>query len=314
VKQSLTAFSERCVLTGVLFGAFCIARPGSAQDLSPRAYVVTPIGSSAVTATYSNNRGSVSVDPSIPLEDFRVNFHTQALSYYYSFGTFSRSSNITVLVPYALGNFSATVADTEGSLYRSGLADSRVRFAVNLWGGPAIRAKEYLGWKERGLLGVSLTLLVPTGQYDPARLINTGSNRWGFKPELGLSRRWAQRWVLDSYVAGWFFTPNNYYFPGTSLRTQAPFFALEAHLSYYAKPRMWISADGNFWNGGRSTLNGVGGNDLQRNSRAGVTVALPMNRHQALKFSYSRGAYVTIGGDYRTISAAWQYSWLAGKE
>jgi len=250
----------------------------------------------------------------VPLEDFRARYHAETLSYFYSFDTLGRSSNITLILPYAVGNFDATVVGQQTSVYRSGLADSRVRFALNLWGGPAMHVKDFASWKERGLLGVSLTALIPSGQYDPARVINVGSNRWGFKPEVGLSRRWGQRWVLESYFGGWFFTPNNFYFPGTSRRTQAPFFAMEAHLNYYVKPRLWISADGNFWDGGRSTLNGVEGNDRQKNSRAGVTVALPLNRRQALKFSFSRGTYVTIGGDYRTISAAWQYSWLAGRE
>ena len=100
---------------------------------------------------YSYNTGSVFTDPSVPVEDFRAQFHTQALSYYRSFDFAGRSANITALVPYALGNFSAKVAGTQTDVYRSGIADSRVRLAVNLWGGPAMnpntlfsRATEWL--------------------------------------------------------------------------------------------------------------------------------------------------------------------------
>src|SRR6516225_2861354 len=173
--------------------------------------------------------------------------------------------------------------------------------------------KEFGRWQEKGLLGVSLTVVAPAGQYDPARIVNNGANRWGFKPEIGVSRRW-RRWVLEGYLGGWFYTPNDFYFPGGNRRTQAPFFALEAHLNYYATRRLWVSLDGNFWDGGRTAINGVEGSDRQRNSRAGMTVALPVSQHQTLKFSYSRGTYVTIGGDYRTVSVSWQYQWLDKRE
>jgi len=280
-----------------------------AQDLAPRAYLITPKGSNALTTSISYSTGTVFVDPSVPIEDSGVRFSTQAISYYRSLNVWGRSSNLTLLVPYAVGTVDATLLGVPVSVYRSGFADARVRFAVNLFGGPAMSPKDFASWREKGLLGASVTVLIPSGQYDPARLINNGNNRWSFKPEIGLSRRW-NRWAWEGYLGSWFFSPNNFYYPGDSRRTQQPFLATEMHLTYYVTRRLWISADGNFWRGGRSSINGVENNDEQRNSRAGITAALPINQRQALKFSYSRGTYVTLGGDYRTWSAAWQYSWL----
>ena len=49
---------------------------------------------------------------------------------------------------------------------------------------------------------------------------------------------------------------------------------------------------------------------LQKNARVGVTAAIPVTKHQSVKFSYSNGAYVRFGGDFQTVSAAWQYSLL----
>ena len=143
------------------------------------------------------------------------------------------------------------------------------------------------------MIGTTLTVIVPTGQYDPVRLINLGLNRWSFKPELGGSRRFG-RWALDLYGGVWFFTANDAFFPGTTRRTQSPVGSAETHLSYTLKPRFWASLDGNFWTGGRTARNGIEGLDYQRNSRAGVTVSLPLTRRQALKFSYSRGAYIAV--------------------
>ena len=169
---------------------------------------------------------------------------------------------------------------------------------------------EYIKWREKRLVGASLTVTFPTGQYDPARLINTGTNRWGFKPEIGYSRKWG-RWVADWYAGAWFFTHNSKFFPGQSYRTQKPVGAAEGHLGYYIKPRLWASFDANFWAGSRSTVNGVENKDQQRNSRIGGTISVPISRHQSVKFSYSQGAYVTIGGDFKTVAAAWQYSWIS---
>jgi hypothetical protein len=87
--------------------------------------------------------------------------------------------------------------------------------------------------------------------------------------------------------------------------------SVEAHLSYDVKPRLWFSLDGNYWYGGETSLNGVATpTTLQANSRIGGTAAIPISKHQSLKFSYSRGTYATFGGDYQTVSGAWQYSWL----
>jgi hypothetical protein len=208
-----------------------------------------------------------------------------------------------------VGHARATVIDQDAKFYRSGIGDSRIRFAMNLKGGSAMRVSEFSSWREKTLIGVSFTAILPTGQYDAGRLVNVGNNRCAFKPEIGVSHRWSQ-WALDVYAGAWFFAPNDTWFPGSSLRTQQPIAAGEAHLTYYVSRRFWASLDGNFWFGGRSTVNGQRDSDLQRNSRAGFTVAIPLDQHQSIKASYSTGAYVTIGGAYTTVSLGWQYAWI----
>jgi len=280
-----------------------------AQDLSPRAYVISPTGSHAIIFSAGFNKGDVLVDPTVPLEDAKGSFQLPLLGYYQSLNFLGRSANVTVLMPYLHGNFEGTVAGSFLSAYRSGLADARVRLSVNLYGGKAMGVREYINWKEKRLIGASLTVTVPTGQYDRARLINPGTNRWGLKPEIGMTRRWSH-WVGDLYGGAWFFTGNDQFFPGHSLRTQKPVGPVEGHWGYYFTPRLWLSFDMNFWAGSRSTVDGVEKQDRQTNSRFGGTVSVPVHRRHSMKFSYSRGAYVTIGGAYQTLTAAWQYSWI----
>lgn len=283
--------------------------PLHSQDLTPRAYLITPVGSHAVTLSSSFNSGNVLVDPSVPIEDAKGKFQVPILGYSQSFDWRGRSSNLTLIVPYVYGTFSGNVNGSFTQAYRSGLADTRVRFAVNLSGGPAMGLREFLKWHEKRLLGASLTISIPTGQYDSRRLVNAGTNRWGFKPELGYTRRW-RHWVLDGYAGAWFYTANNAFYPGQSLRTQKPIGAIEGHLGYYVRPRLWVSMDANFWVGNRSTIDHIEKPDQQRDSRVGVTASVPITRNQSAKVGYSQGAYVTVGGAFRTLSLGWQYSWI----
>ena len=289
--------------------ALMAAASAQAQDLAPRAYVITPNGLSAVTVSSAFNTGKILFDPSVPVQDANATIAAPVLSAYHSFGFLGRSANLLASLPYAVGNFEGTVAGTFLQAYRSGLADSRVRFAINLHGGKAMSPGEYVKWHERSLVGASLTVLIPTGQYDSAKLVNIGANRWGIKPEVGFTRR-RGHWAVDGYAGAWFFTGNDSYYPGANHRTQAPFLSGEAHLGYYLGLRAWASVDANFWDGGRTSVNGIEANDKQRNSRVGGTISLPFGKHQSLKFSYSHGAYVTIGGAFNNFNAAWQYSWL----
>jgi len=161
-----------------------------------------------------------------------------------------------------------------------------------------------------------LRVVAPTGQYDGTKLINWGNNRWGFKPEIGYSQRWGN-WVVDAYGAAWLYTTNpeffsdNQYFPGTRNQSENPVVVAEGHLSYDFKPRLWASLDVNFWHGGETSLNGVANpQTLQRDSRIGATVSIPITKHQSLKVSYNNGAYINYGGNFQTVSIGWQYSWI----
>jgi hypothetical protein len=190
------------------------------------------------------------------------------------------------------------------------------RFAVNLVGARAQTFAELLKNRPgRALLGASVRVTAPTGQYDPTRLINIGTNRWAFKPELGYMRR-AGPLVVDAYAGVWLFTSNEEFFAGgvtapLNTRTQDPIAALEFHVSYDVKPKLWISADINYWRGGRTSINrGLQTETLQANSRLGVTGSVPLTRRQSLKVSYSDGVIVRIGGNFRIISIGWQYGWL----
>ena len=309
--KSVTGVCPRVLLMVILSSVtFC-----AAQELAPRAYLVTPLHSNAITLSYSFMHGSLNVNGAVPVDNARGTYGVQILSYYHSFGFFGRSANVLANLPYAIGNFNGTLTEDQ-HLHRSGLVDSSYRVSVNLKGGPAMEARDFVKWKQKVLLGASLIVVAPTGQYDPTKLVNWGSNRWAFKPEFGYSQRWGH-WIFDGAFGGWFFTTNhdfwsrNSYYSGTRSKTQTPIASLESHLSYDFRPGCWVSIDGNFWRGGTATVGGVENSaTLQSNSRFGGTGVVRVSKHQLLKISYNNGAYIRFGGDYRTVSIGWQYSWL----
>jgi hypothetical protein len=285
--------------------------PLRAQDLSPRAYVITAERSNAVTLTYSYFSGSVLFNGVAPITGATGTYSVPAFTYYHSFGMFGRSANLNVAIPYGIGTFQGEVGNVNQQIYRSGLLDTTLRLSVNLKGGPAMRAPEFVKWNQKTLMGVSLKLVVPTGQYDPNKLINWGGNRWAFKPEFGYSRRRGHV-VVDAYAGVWFYTTNQRFFSpiGPQPQAEKPIGSFEGHLSYDFKPRLWVSLDGNFWFGGTTSLSGIENLETrQTSSRIGGTASLPLTKHQSLKFSYANGTYVRFGGNYQTASAAWQYSW-----
>jgi hypothetical protein len=304
----------RCTLTAVVLSlapTWCIA-----QDLTPRAYAAVPVSSNAVIVTYAFSDGELLFDPTLPIENATGTIHTPVLTGFHSFRLFDRVASITGSMPFAYGDFNGTVLGADRSVHRQGFADVSVRIAVNLLGARALVPAVFIKTPpSRATLGASLKVIAPTGQYDPTLLINIGSNRWSFKPELGYSRRVGPL-LLDGYAGIWLLTANNDFFatvPGApkKVRTQDPIGAFEFHVSYDVRPRLWISADVNYWRGGRSSVDGERNErTLQANSRLGVTGSVPLTRHQSFKVSYSDGWIVRIGGNYKILSIGWQYSWL----
>jgi hypothetical protein len=310
-------FASATVRVVVMVSCACLVSVVcSGQGLSPRAYVIVPTHSNAVTLTYSFQSGNVVFDQIVPISNAKGRISTGIFTYFHTLSFLGRSANINASIPYSTGRFQGTLSGVQEKVYRSGVAPAVIRFSVNLKGGPAMTVKEFIEWEQKTVIGASFTVTTAAGQYDPARLVNIGANRWALKPELGVSRR-SGKWVLDAYGAVWFFTANHDFYSsaagstGPNTQTQEPMGAIEGHLSYDVKPRLWLSVDGNYWYGGETALNGARNvTTLQANSRLGATASLPIGKHQSLKFSYSTGTYIRFGGDYRDFSVAWQYSWL----
>jgi hypothetical protein len=285
----------------------CVAAGAAAQELNPRAYAPMPTGGNIVMLAYGRSSGGVLFDPSLPVEDVHAAINTSTLLCGRSFSLFGRSANAMVALPYAWGAMDGLLAGEYQRLTRSGLADLRGQITVNLLGGPALTPREFVKHRPRTILGLSLAVAAPTGQYDPAKLVNIGSNRWSVKPEVGVSRT-EGRFYLELYGGVWIFGTNNDYYGG-SVREQDPLGTFQAHASYTFKPRLWLAADATFYTGGRTTVDGVAKGDLQTNSRVGAALAVPVGKRSAFKVSWSTGFTTRVGADFNSIGIAFQTVW-----
>jgi hypothetical protein len=237
-----------------------------------------------------------------------ANVHAVSPFYGRTFGLFGRTASLGVVLPYAWGSVEGNVGEAIQRVTRSGLGDTTLRFGCNLFGNPALSPKEFAARKPGRLLGASLTMTAPTGQYASSRLINIGTNRWALKPELGFSQPLG-RWWLDVYAGVWFFTTNDEFYGGQS-REQDPLVVVQGHASYTFRPRLWLALDATWYRGGSTTVNGVDNADRQENSRVGFTLAVPVTQAHGLKFGYARGTTTRVGAKLDTISVAWQFLWF----
>jgi hypothetical protein len=151
---------------------------------------------------------------------------------------------------------------------------------------------------------------VPAGQYDSSKLVNIGTHRWWFKPEIGVSKA-VGAWTFEGKAGVTLFTTNDEFFNGNR-REQDPLYSVSGHAIYSFKSGIWTSLDLTYFAGGRTTLNGDRNADLQQNWRVGATLAYPVDAYNSVKFYASTGVSARTGNSYDLLGVAWQYRWGGG--
>jgi hypothetical protein len=292
--------------------AVCLVASGAAvraQSIEPRAYSNAPVGTNFLVVGYSESRGGVPSDTALPVTDPQLCVRSGALGFATVLALGGRTAKFDIAVPYSSLSGSAKYLDTAVQREVDGFGDPVLRLSWNFLGAPALRASEFRAWRQDLIVGASLQVSVPFGQYDSSKVVNLGTNRWFLKPEIGVSKALG-RWTLEAQGAVTFFSANDDFFGGNR-REQDPLYSLQGHLIYDIGPGKWISLDATHFGGGRTSLNGVLNKDLQKNWRAGVTLALPVNAQHSVKLFASSGLSARTGNDFDLLGLAWQYRWSA---
>ena len=282
-----------------------------AQQMDPRSYANVPVDLNFLLVGYSYSWGDVVLDPSVPVANADAKVNTALLGYIRSVDFWGQSGTVALILPYASANGHGDVEGQTQSIVRSGVGDVALRLSVNLYGAPALSLQEFRDYKQDLIVGASLLMTAPTGRYYPDKVINIGTNRWSFKPEVGVSKGLG-KWILEGALGVTFYTDNDEFYPGNSVRQQDPLYAAQAHVIYNFSPALWASLDMTYYVGGTTSVNDVPKADLQQNARWGATISQALNQNNSIKFYFGTGAIVRAGTKFNTAGIAWQYRWGGG--
>jgi hypothetical protein len=281
-----------------------------AQELEPRAYSNLPMGLNFLAAGYAHSQGGLSTDPSLPLTDAHLKIDTGVVAYVRGIDLWGNSGKFDVIAPYSHLSGTALVAGQPRERVVSGAGDPRFRLSVNFYGAPALTLNEYRSYRPDLVIGASVQVTPPWGQYDPSRAVNLGTHRWSIKPDIGFSKAFAP-FTVDLTAGVTLFSRNDDYFGGQVL-DQAPLYSAQVNLSHDFGRGIWAALGATFYRGGRTTVDDAAKDNALSNSRLGLTVAVPIDRYCAIKFNASSGISTRTGSDFDTIGVVGQYRWGAG--
>lgn len=286
-----------------------LAAGAGGQSLEPRFYSNAPTGLNFFLSGYTYSTGGLLTDPALNLTDANLKLHMPFAAYARSGSVFGTSAKFDVVVPYGFLSGDAVLDGAPVEREVDGFADPQFRGSINLLGAPALTMEEFMDYRQNFILGASLQVSAPMGQYDSAKVVNIGQNRWSFKPELGASKTFGPL-ILELAGAVAFYTDNNDF--GGKQREQEPLYSVQGHVIYTLKSGVWLALDATHYEGGKTTVDNMERDDRQENNRFGATLALPVNKRHSIKLYTSAGVAIRTGSDFNTYGAAWQYRWGGG--
>jgi len=280
-----------------------------AQSIEPRTYSNAPVGVNFLIAGYAYSRGALEFE-SLPITDSHLHTSNAVLAYATALDFWGKSGKFDVVVPYTWLSGSANYGGQSLERMVNGFGDPAFRLSVNLYGAPALTLREFRDYQQDLIIGASLQVFAPVGQYDDTRVVNIGTNRWAFKPQIGISKA-VEQWTFELTAAVTWFTDNRDFYGGNT-RSQDPLYSFQGHAIYNFPNGVWGSLDATYFIGGRSSLNGVLSNDLQQNWRVGGTLAFPVDTYSSVKLYVSSGVSARTGNNFDLYGIAWQYRWGGG--
>jgi hypothetical protein len=291
----------------VVFTSILLPLCSVAQELSPRSYWPAPVGTRVATVGYSHNSGDIVPDRSLLITGVDSTFNSMHIGYRHTMNLWNRTANLTVEVPYTNGS---TVGSRDGEPIQeqeySGLGDLAATLSVNILGAPAMTRQEFREMRRNlpNILGASLKVVAPTGQYDSDQLINVGANRWAMKAEVGYITALHPKWLFEMSLGAWVFE-NNDDLQGET-KEQNPVVVVQGHLIHRFRPGFWASFDVNYYEGGRSTIDGRQLNNVQRDSKIGATLVFPFALIHAIKLGYSNGSITDSNKEFNILQISYQ--------
>ena len=284
-----------------LFVSCCIslfALQVNAQEIEARAYSNAPIGINFITGGIAQAKSG------------SYHLTTEALSLTHVLDVAGQSGRLTIVLPYAQLSGSGAVGSQALNASAEGLSDPMIKASVNLYGAPALTTSQFQNYQQDLIIGASIAATLPWGSYNSSQIVNVGGNRSLIQPGFGASQA-VGPWRLELAGMATIYT-NNTSFMGSNTLSQNPVYSAESHVIYYLPNTAWISADATYFTGGQTYVNGMSVSGSQENWRFGSTLSYPIDKHNSIRLSGSKGVYSRTDTSYHAVGISWQYRWGGG--
>jgi hypothetical protein len=251
---------------------------------------------------------NASIDTSLVVTGANIDLNQGTIDYTRYFGLLHRLMWLEAAVPVAGLGGSVSGTTIKGST--TGAGDSSYQVAMLFKGGPALTVAELQNYRPTTTLGGSLTVTAPTGLYNSKKILNLGSDRWSFKPEIAFSHPFGadQNWEFDAYVNASIYTENTSYHGRQILRQEAlP--GLEGHISYAFNERIWASLDTRYSFSGATLVDGVSQNNAQQNFVLGNELNISLNPQNSLTFEFAKAIVHQNGPTATGFTIKYDYTW-----
>ena len=297
-----------------LFGLLAIGLtlPCFALEPEPRKWDHLPIGTNFAGVGYVYTEADILVDPVILLENVEMDMQIMAGKYIRTYELFGKSARFDLIQSYQKGKWTGLVNGAPATAKRSGWSDTHARFAINLFGAPPLSGKEFTRYRsERNvetIVGMALTMRLPTGEYMEDKLINLGGNRFAFRPQLGINHS-RGKWKTELTGEVVFFTENDEFFNGNILE-QEPLYIVHGHLIYSFRPGLSLGASIGYDYGGEKSVNGIEKNDTSQEIGWALSLTYPINRYSGINVKYiGTRTQESTGLDSETLNIGLSVFW-----
>jgi hypothetical protein len=286
--------------------------PCHAEELEPRRWAHLPIDTNFFGAGYAYTKADISFDPVLKIEDAKANIDTWAAKYIRTFSLFDKSARVDFLQGYQEGHWKGLLDGEPKSVRRKGWADSVIRFAINLYGAPPLKGRDFALYRAETevetIIGAGLAVQLPTGEYMDDKLINLGTNRFTLRPQLGLVHT-RGKWSTEITGLVELYSDNNDFFNGRKLE-QDPLYLIHAHLVYAFRPGLWSSASAGYDYGGRTTIDGERKDDRKQDLGWALSFGFPITRQMGAKLVYiGTRSQESTGADSNSIIMSVSLNW-----
>jgi len=296
-----------CLRLILVLAVLAAASSVAAQEFEPRTYSVAPVGLNFFGLGYAYSTGAVFMDPSLPVDDVDADIHGVVARYIRTLKLFDRPAKLKLIMPWSTGHWDGFLEGGYRTRDAAGLGDARVVLETLFAGAQAKAPQEMAGYTPGTVWGARVQLIVPTGDYDNTKVINLGSNRWGLIPEVGFAHP-VGKWSLEGAIGAWFFGDNDDFYQGLRLE-QDPLVVAKFHAIRSIRPGFWWALAAGYGYGGRTTVDGVRRETIQRNWRFAVVLAYPVQPNMGVTVMLGTGGNQGAGGDYDTIALGYQMAW-----